>query len=111
MAKTLSVDDFLKRQAELEQDRLAVIAQLEAEIKERQDLIAQLKSESPMPIKKPQKQPKPAKAQPEAAREPQIKITAELPNETENIATVENAKRKTQRLDAMPKADGSGAHG
>src|SRR5436190_12743976 len=100
MAKTLSVEDFLKRQAELEQDRLAVIAQLEAEIKERQDLIAQLKGESPMPIKKPQKPPKqtqptPTKSPSEAAREPEIKITAELLNETENIATVENAKRKT----------------
>jgi hypothetical protein len=114
MAKTLSVDDFLKRQAELEQDRLAVIAQLEAEIKERQDLIAQLKGESPMPIKRPQKPPKsapPTPAPSEDTQEPEIKTTAELPNETENTAPIPNEKRKTQRLEGLPKPDGSSVHG
>jgi hypothetical protein len=114
MAKTISVDDFLKRQAELEQERLAVIAHLEAEIKERQDLIAQLKGESPMPIKRPQKPPKPAPSTTtpsEATQEPEIKTTAELPNEAGDIATVPNEKRKTQRLEGISKPDGSEAHG
>lgn len=50
--RTLSVEDYLRKQAELDQEKEAVIAQLEAEIQERQDLLAKLRGGAPKPAGK-----------------------------------------------------------
>lgn len=66
MAKTISIDDYFKRQADLDQEKQAVIAQLEGEIKEKQDLLARLRGGAPKPAGK--KRNRRTKAELEAAR-------------------------------------------